>query len=72
MIYAVMESVGNFAHTIKEFNNEDEARELIMNRAIETTKEAFTGNYEDYADNIDFADELELQLSYYSVDRWSE
>ena len=72
MIYAVMEQVGNFAHTVEEFDCLDTASEFVLDRATETALESF--NYEHRADipELEFEEELELALSYYSIDRWSE
>jgi len=64
MIYAVMESVGNFAHTVEEFENEDAAAEFVMDRAIETAREAFTFDHVDDIPEVEFEEELELALSY--------
>jgi len=69
-IYAVMQAVGNFSHTLEEFECEDYASEFVMNRAIEDVREAFTDD-EDYINQTeDFEEELELALSYYSIDEW--
>ena len=70
MIYAVMESVGNFSHTLEEFEDIDSASEYVLDRATETALEAF--KYEHRADipEYEFEEELELALSYYSIDKW--
>ena len=72
MIYAVMEMSGNFAHTLEEFSNEDQASEFVMDKAITDARENFTDD-EDYLNQTDdFEEELQLALSYYSIDKWSE
>ncbi len=69
MIYAVVESVGNFAHTLVEFDNRDSAAEYIMTEALSTAKEQFTCNVEDIPE-VELEIELELAMSYYDIDEW--
>ncbi|WP_373033819.1 hypothetical protein [Sulfurovum sp.] len=68
-VYAVMESVGNFSHTIAVFDSIDEGSEFIMTNALETAKEQFTCNVEDIPE-IELEEELELAMSYYAIDEW--
>lgn len=69
-IYAVMELSGNFAHTLEEFNNRDEAAEFVMTKALDTAKEQFTCNAEDIPED-ELEKELENQLSYYNIEEWN-
>ena len=41
-IYAVMELSGNFAHTLEEFDNRDNASEFMLDRATEDAQKEFT------------------------------
>lgn len=70
MIYAVMESVGNFAHTLAEFDTRDEASEFIMTRALQEAKEEFTCLVEEIPE-LELEIELENKLSYYSIEEWN-
>jgi len=58
-VYVVMESVGNFSHTVAEFDGMDEASEFIMTNALETAKEQFTCNVEDIPE-IELEEEWEV------------
>ena len=72
MIYAIMEQVGNFSHTLAEFDNLDEAREFIMTRATESARAEFHfANVEDIPE-VEYEEELELALSYYDIEVWEE
>ncbi len=68
-VFAVMESVGNFSHTLEEFDNEDSAAEFVMTRALDTAKEQFTCDFEDIPE-IELEEELELAMSYYAIEKW--
>ncbi len=68
-VYAVMESMGNFSHTVAEFDSMDEASEFIMTNALDTAKEQFTCNVEDIPET-ELEEELELAMSYYAIDEW--
>ncbi len=70
MIYAVMESVGNFSHTLEEFDNMDEASEFVMDRAMTTAKEQFKEGVHLEDVQEEFEMELELAISYYSIEEW--
>ncbi len=69
-VYAVMEAVGNFSHTLEEFDNRDEASEFVMNRAMEDAKSQFKEGLAPSEIGEEFEEELELALSYYSIDEW--
>ena len=72
MIYAVMEAVGNFSHTIAEFDTRDEAAEFIRDRAMTAAKAEFEdGTMFEYV-QTELEIELENALSYYSIEEWSE
>jgi len=79
MIYAVIESVGNFSHTLEalvasdqRFDNEDEASEFIMTRATESARAEFHfANVEDIPE-VEYEEELELALSYYAIEERSD
>ena len=72
MIYAVMEQVGNFSHTLEEFDTEDEASEFIMTRATESARAEFNfANVEDIPE-VEYEEELELALSYYDIEIWND
>ncbi len=68
-VYAVMESVGNFSHTVAEFSNEDEASKFVMTHALDTAKENFTCNVEEIPE-WELEEELENALSYYAIEKW--
>ncbi len=68
-IYAVTEQSGNFSHTLAEFDTRDEAAEYIMTNALATAKEQFSCHVEDIPE-IELEEELELAMSYYSIDTW--
>ena len=68
-VYAVMEMCGNFSHTVEEFDNRDEAAEFVMTEALATAKEQFTCHVEDIPE-VELEEELELAMSYYSIDEW--
>ena len=69
-IYAVMEMVGNFSHTLEEFDNRDEASEFVVNRAMDDAKECFEDGTHFEEVQEEFEEELENALSYYSIDKW--
>ena len=70
-IYAVMESVGNFAHTLEEFDNRDSAAEFMLDRATEDAREEFIeGIHPDDIPDHEWERALENALSYYSIEGW--
>ncbi len=68
-IYAVMESVGNFSHTLEEFDNRDEASEFMLDRATEDAQEEFTCHKIEVPLH-EWEMALENALSYYSIEGW--
>lgn len=68
-IYAVMELSGNFAHTLEEFYNRDEASEFMLDKATEDAREEFTVHKSEVPGH-DWEEALENALSYYSIDEW--
>ena len=68
-VYAVMESVDNFAHTLEEFDNMDDASEFMLDKATEDAQEEFTC-YKSEVSEYEWEEALENALSYYSIDRW--
>ena len=68
-IYAVMELSGNFAHTLEEFDNRDEAAEFMLDKAIEDAREEFTVHKSEVPEH-EWEEALENALSYYSIDEW--
>ena len=69
-IYAVMEMCGNFSHTLEEFDNRDSASEFVMDHAITDAMESMKIENRLDIDEVEFEEELELALSYYSIDKW--
>lgn len=67
--YAVIESVGNFSHTLEEFNNRDEASEFMLDRATEDAQKEFTCHKSEVPE-YEWEEALENALSYYSIDEW--
>ncbi len=68
-IYAVMERCGNFAHTLEEFNNIDEASNFMLDMATEDASETFTVHGSEVPD-FEWEEALENALSYYTIERW--
>lgn len=68
--YAVMEMIGNFSHTVAEFDSRDEAAEYVMNEALSTAKEQFDCLVEEIPP-FELEEELENALSYYSIEVWN-
>ncbi len=68
-IYAVMELSGNFAHTLEEFDNRDDASEFMLDRATEDAQEEFTCHKSEVPEH-EWEEALENALSYYSIDQW--
>ncbi len=68
-IYAVMESVGNFAHTLEEFSNRDNAAEFMLDRATEDAQEEFTCHRSEVPEH-EWEMALENALNYYSIEGW--
>ena len=69
MVYAVMQMSGNFAHTLEEFDTLDEASEFVMDKARDDARECFKeGIHPDDIPNVEWEEELENALSYYSID----
>jgi len=70
-VYAVMELSGNFAHTLAEFRNRDEAAEFMLDRATEDAREEFIeGIHPDDIPEHEWETALENALSYYSIEGW--
>jgi len=70
-IYAVMEAVGNFAHTLAEFENRDCAAEFMLNQATEDAREEFVeGIHPDDIPEYEWEIALENALSYYRIEGW--
>ena len=67
-IYAVMESVGNFSHTVEEFDNEDQALQFMTNRARSDAQDQFTDIRNIHEDEYEL--ELENALNYYCIEKW--
>ena len=67
-IYTVMELSGNFAHTLAEFENGDEAAEFMLDRATEDAQEVFTVHKSEVPD-FEWEEALENALSYYSIEK---
>ena len=67
-IYTVMELSGNFAHTLVEFNNGDEAAEFMLDRATKDAQEVFTVHKSEVP-NFEWEEALENALSYYSIEK---
>ena len=67
-VYAVMESVGNFSHTLEEFDNEDQAIQFMTGRARKDAQNQF----EDIRRIPEFEYEIELEnaLNYYAIEIW--
>ena len=68
-MFAVMQSVGNWSHTLEEFDNMDEASEFMLDRATEDAKETFTCDKVDVPE-YEWEMALENALYYYSIERW--
>ncbi len=68
-VYAVMELVGNFSHTLEEFNSRDEAAEFMLDRATEDARDVFTVHKSEVC-SADWEDALENALSYYAIEKW--
>ncbi len=68
-IYAVMESVSNWSHTLEEFDNMDEAAEFMLDKATEDAQEDFTCHRSEVPE-YEWEMALENALSYYSIERW--
>ena len=69
-VYTVMEAVGNWSHTLEEFDTRDEASEFVMDLALNTARDQFIeGTYFDEVQE-ELEIELELALSYYSIEEW--
>ena len=68
-VFAVMESVGNFSHTLEELNAGAKGEDYGMTRALDTAKEQFTCDVEDIPE-IELEEELELAMSYYAIEKW--
>ena len=70
-MYAVMESVGNWSHTLEEFDNEDNASEFMLDRATEDALESYIeGTRKDEICSVEWEESLELALSYYAIEVW--
>ncbi len=67
-VFAVMESVGNFSHTVEEFDEHDQAIQFMMNRARNDAQDQFEDihNIPELEYDIEFGN----ALSYYNVDEW--
>ena len=68
-LYAVMELCGNFAHTLTEFEDRNEAAEFMLDRATEDARETFTVHKSEVPD-YEWEEALENALSYYSIEKW--
>ena len=68
-IYAVMESVGNFAHTLEEFDSRDSATEFMLDKGTEDAQEEFTCHKSEVPEH-EWETALENALSYYSIEGW--
>ncbi|KYJ87531.1 hypothetical protein [Sulfurovum riftiae] len=68
-VYAVMELSGNFAHTLEEFDNIDEAAEFMLDKATEDAQEAFTVHKTEVP-AYEWEEALENALSYYNIEEW--
>ena len=70
-IYVVMESVGNFAHTLEEFDNRDSAAEFMLDKATDDAREEFIeGTHPDDIPEHEWEIALENALNYYSIEGW--
>ena len=67
-IYTVMELSGNFAHTLAEFKDRNEAAEFILDRATEDAQEVFTVHKSEVPD-FEWEEALENALSYYNIEK---
>ena len=68
-VYAVMESVGNFAHTLEEFDNRDSTAEFMLDRATEDAQEEFICHKSEVPEH-EWEMALENALSYYCIEGW--
>lgn len=70
MLYIVNELVGNFSHTVAEFNNIDEASEFVMDKARINALEAFEVGFtpENSMEELEYEEALENALSYYTIE----
>ncbi len=68
-IYSVMQAVGNWSHTLEEFDNMDEASEFMLDRATENAQEEFICHRSEVPEH-EWEIALENALSYYSIEGW--
>ncbi len=70
-IYAVMESVGNWSHTLEEFDNMDNASEFMLDKATKDALESYIeGTRKDEICPVEWEESLENALSYYCIEGW--
>ncbi len=69
-VYAVMELSGNFAHTLEEFDNIDEASEFMLDQATEDARKLFSVHKSEVSE-IEWEEALENALSYYNIEEWA-
>ena len=70
-IYAVMESVGNWSHTLEEFDDMDLASEFMLDRATEDAQEEFTVHKSEVPEH-EWEMALENALYHYSIEGWNQ
>lgn len=68
-IYSVTERVGNFSHTLEEFETRDEAVEFMLDRVNEDTQEEFICHRTEVPEH-EWDEVWENALSYYSIEKW--